>query len=109
MTSMLPKLGCRQPYRLTVEPGASRTLTLDSSYQGPFLLALKNTSAAPALTSAVVRLVDDGIAAPLRFNGTDTTLAAGQVATQSFPCAVRSITVTQPAEADGPAILEVLQ
>lgn len=109
MLSTLPRYGSRQPYRLTVEPGASGTLKLDASYQGPFLLALKNTSAAPALTSAVVRLVDDGIEAPLRFNGTDTTLAAGQVATQSFPCAVRSITVSQPAEADGPAVLEVLQ
>lgn len=108
MLSTLPRYGSRQPYRLTVEPSASGTLKLDASYQGPFLLALKNTSAAPALTSAVVRLVDDGIAAPLGINETGT-LAAGAVATLAFPCAVRSITVSQPAEADGPAILEVLQ
>lgn len=108
MSSMLPKVGSRQPYRLTVEPGASRTLTLDSTYQGPFMAVLKNTSAAPALTSAVVRLTDDGITAPLGINEAGT-LAAGAVATVAFPCAVRSITVTQPAEADGPAVLEVLQ
>lgn len=108
MSHQLLRYGNRQPYRMTVQPGTSDTLVLDSGYHTPFLLALKNTSTAPAVTSAVVRLVDDGIAAPLGINETGT-LAAGAVATLAFPCAVRSITVSQPAEADGEAVLEVLQ
>lgn len=108
MSAQRFRYGSRNGERITVQPGAAGTLTLDSSYQGPFMAVLKNTSTAPSLTSAVVRLTDDGITAPLGINEAGT-LAAGAVATVAFPCAVRSITVTQPAEADGPAVLEVLQ
>lgn len=105
--SQLSRYGNRQPYRLTVAPGATATLTLDSGYHTPFLAALQNLSTLGTAT-ATVRLVDDGIPVPLGINESGT-LAAGAIAAVPFPSAVRSITVSQSADADGPCILEVLQ
>lgn len=101
-------LGGRHAQRITVQPGATRTLTLNSDHGFPATLALANTASAGGVATAKVSLLDGGIQATLGINATGT-LAPGESAVLPLPSPVRSITVSQAASANGPAVLEVLQ
>jgi hypothetical protein len=101
--SQLHRYGSRQPYRLTVEPGATKTCTLNSDYANAFSALFDNRSTVGTPATVSIRLVDGGIVHQLG------SVAPGEIAPVEFACPVRSITVSQPAEANGDLVLEVLQ
>lgn len=108
MTTTTHAYGPRDGQRLTVAPGTTGTLTLNSDYQGPFALAIENQSTVGAAAVATVAFIDGGIAVPLGINETGA-VEAGGVHVVAFPSAVRSITVVRAADSDAACLVEVLQ
>ena len=109
-TPSITRHGPRSAHRLTVAPGTTATLTLDSSFATPFLLAIENRSTVGPAAVATVRLSDavDAIEFPLGVNE-GGTVAAGAKAAVPFSAPVRAVVVTQHADADGPCVVEALQ